>query len=107
TIGFFAILHSWGQNLLHHPHLHCVVPGGGISPEGEWVSCRNGFFLPVRVLSRLFRRLFLEKLQLAFHRGKLRFHGALAYLQEPAAFASYLRPLRKIEWVVYAKPPFG
>lgn len=91
----------------HHPHLHCVVPGGGISPEGEWVSCRDGFFLPVKVLSRLFRRLFLEKLQQSFDRGKLRFHGDWAHLQERAALASFLRPLGKIEWVVYAKPPFG
>src|SRR6266540_7423426 len=73
AIGFFAILHTWGQNLHHHPHLHCVVPGGGISPQGEWVSCRDGFFLPVKVLSRLFRRLFLEKLQQSFDCGKLSF----------------------------------
>jgi hypothetical protein len=107
TIGFFAILHSWGQNLLHHPHLHCVVPGGGISPQGEWISCRRGFFLPVRVLSRLFRRLFLEKLRQVFYRGKLHFHGTWAYLADPDAFLNHLRPLSQIEWVVYAKPPFG
>jgi hypothetical protein len=106
-IGFFAILHSWGQNLLHHPHLHCVIPGGGISPQAEWVSCRAGFFLPVKVLSRLFRRLFLEKLQQAFDRGKLRFHGDWAHLAERDAFANFLRPLGECEWVVYAKPPFG
>ncbi len=107
-IGFIALLHTWGQNLLHHPHLHCVVPGGGLSADGErWVSCRPGFFLPVRVLSRLFRRLFLEKLQTAFDGGHLRFFNALEPLQAPAAFARYLAPVRQAEWVVYAKPPFG
>lgn len=106
-IGFFAILHTWGQNLLHHPHLHCVVPGGGISPEGAWVACLPGFFLPVKVLSRLFRRLFLEKLQYAFDRGQLGFHGEWAHLRQRDAFAEYLRPLKGCEWVVYAKPPFG
>src|SRR6202008_3192829 len=107
-IGFFAVLHSWGQNLMFHPHLHCVVPGGGLSPDGErWVSCRPGFFLPVRVLSRLFRRLFLEKLMAAHHAGRLSFFGDHAPLTACRAFAAYLRPLRKIEWVVYAKRPFG
>ena len=107
-IGFIGILHTWGQNLLHHPHLHCVVPGGGLSAEGErWISCRPGFFLPVRVLSRLFRRLFLEQLQRAFDAGDLHFYHALEELQAPAAFARYLAPMRKTEWVVYAKPPFG
>ena len=107
-IGFIAILHTWGQNLLHHPHLHCVVPGGGLSADGErWVSCRPGFFLPVRVLSRLFRRLFLAQLQEAFDAGKLHFFNALESLQDPAAFARYLAPVRHAEWVVYAKPPFG
>src|SRR5438876_5518081 len=81
-IGFFAVLHSWGQNLLHHPHLHCVVPGGGISADGSrWISCRPGFFLPVRVLSRLFRRLFLEDLDKAFQSGKLQFFHSLAALR--------------------------
>ena len=107
-IGFIALLHTWGQNLLHHPHLHCVVPGGGLSADGErWVSCRPGFFLPVRVLSRLFRRLFLEQLQTAFEGGHLRFFNALEPLQAPGAFARYLAPVRQAEWVVYAKPPFG
>ena len=107
-IGFIAILHTWGQNLLHHPHLHCVVPGGGLSADGEhWVACPRGFFLPVRVLSRLFRRLFLAQLQGAFDAGCLRFFGALEPLQEPGAFARYLAPVRRVEWVVYAKPPFG
>lgn len=107
-IGFFAVLHSWGQNLLFHPHLHCVVPGGGPSPDGQrWVSCRPGFFLPVRVLSRLFRRLFLKSLQKAFDTGKLRFFGALENLREGSAFARYLDRLKKSEWVVYAKRPFA
>jgi len=107
-IGFFAILHTWGQNLLHHPHVHCVVPGGGLTPDGSrWISCRPGFFLPVRVLSRLFRRLFLEALQSAFERGELRFRGDLTDLSDRARFAAYLKPARKTEWVVYAKPPFG
>ena len=107
-IGFIAILHTWGQNLQHHPHLHCVVPGGGPSADGErWASCRPGFFLPVRVLSRLFRRLFLAQLQDAFDAGRLRFFNALEALQAPGAFARYLAPVRQAEWVVYAKPPFG
>lgn len=107
-IGFLAILHTWGQNLLHHPHLHCVVPGGGLSSDGErWISCRPGFFLPVRVLSRLFRRLFLARLQDAFDAGQLRFFNTLESLQAPGAFSRYLVPVRQAEWVVYAKPPFG
>ncbi|HMY79653.1 MAG TPA: IS91 family transposase, partial [Thauera aminoaromatica] len=107
-IGFIAILHTWGQNLLHHPHLHCVVPGGGLSPDGQhWIACRPGFFLPVRVLSRLFRRRFLTMLQQAFAAGSLTFHNALAELTDPRAFARYLAPTAQAEWVVYAKPPFG
>ena len=107
-IGFIAILHTWGQNLLHHPHLHCVVPGGGLAPDGRrWISCRPGFFLPVRVLSRLFRRLFLERLQQAFDGGELEFFNALVALRDPQAFAAHLAPTRQVEWVVYAKPPFG
>ncbi len=107
-IGFFAILHTWGQNLLHHPHLHCVVPGGGLSPDHDrWISCRPGFFLPVRVLSALFRRLFLEALEKAFHEGKLRFFDDLESLASISAFAPYLAPLRQRPWVVYAKRPFG
>jgi hypothetical protein len=107
-IGFFAILHTWGQNLLHHPHLHCVVPGGGLSPDHDrWISCRPGFFLPVRVLSALFRRLFLEAIEKAFHKGELRFFGEVEPLAQFFAFAAYLAPLRASPWVVYAKPPFG
>ncbi len=107
-IGFVAVLHTWGQNLLHHPHLHCVVPGGGLSPDGKrWVSCRAGFFLPVRVLSRLFRRVFLESLQQAFERGALAFHASLAHLADQRAFANLVACARGKEWVVYAKPPFG
>ena len=101
-------LHTWGQSLLHHPHVHCVVPGGGPSLDGtRWVACRPGFFLPVRVLSRVFRRLFLEQLQTAFEGGGLAFLGDLAGLAEPAAFTRRLRKMRRVEWVVYAKPPFG
>jgi Putative transposase/Transposase zinc-binding domain len=107
-IGFIAILHTWGQNLLHHPHLHCVVPGGGVSPDGQrWIGCRPGFFLPVRVLSRLLRCLFLAQLRSAFDSGVLHFSHALAALQDPGAFARYLAPVARAEWVVYAKPPFG
>ena len=107
-IGFIAVLHTWGQSLCHHPHIHRVVPGGGLSPDGTcWVPCRPGFFLPVRVLSRLFRRRFLDALQHAFDAGTLRFVGALAPLHHPDAFATFLQPLRQIAWVVYAKPPFG
>jgi hypothetical protein len=107
-IGFVAVLHTWGQTLHHHPHVHCVVPGGGPSLDGtRWVSCRPGFFLPVRVLSRLFRRLFLDQLRADFEAGELGFFGALAGLAEPAAFSRRLRELRGVEWVVYAKPPFG
>ena len=107
-IGFIAILHTWGQNLMHHPHLHCVVPGGGVAPSGErWVSCRPGFFLPVRVLSRLFRRLFLAQLQLAFDTGELQFFNSLEALSNRVAFAKHLAPASRAEWVVYAKPPFG
>ena len=107
-IGFFAVLHTWGQNLLHHPHLHCVVAGGGLSPDGtQWISCRPGFFLPVRVLSRLFRRLFLEYLLTAFDAGKLAFFSSLEPLRERRAFLQHLAPTRETEWVVYAKRPFA
>src|SRR5215469_10852978 len=107
-IGFFAVLHSWGQTLVFHPHLHCVVAGGGISLDGtRWISCRPHFFLPVRVLSRLFRRLFLQYLQQAFDSGKLRFFSSLAKLQDPQAFDRHLEPVRNLKWVVYAKPPFA
>jgi hypothetical protein len=107
VIGLIAILHTWGQNLMHHPHLHCVVPGGGIAPDGRWKSCRPGFFLPVRVLSRLFRRLFMQYLHEAFYGDKLSFFNDLAHLRAPKAFRTYLRPVFETEWVVYAKPPFG
>nr|WP_241021190.1 IS91 family transposase [Burkholderia sp. Ac-20344] len=108
AIGFIAILHTWGQNLVHHPHLHCVVPGGGLSPDGQrWVACRPGFFLPVRVLSRLFRRLFLARLQQAFDTGALQFCSSLAPLAEPGALARALADARRTDWVVYAKAPFG
>lgn len=107
-IGFFAVLHTWGQNLGHHPHIHCVVPGGGLSPDGDrWISCRPGFFLPVAVLSRLFRRLFLEALEKAFLAGKLQFFSSLERLREPGPFRRYLDSVRGINWVVYAKPPFA
>src|SRR5271156_5280176 len=107
-IGVTAVLHTWGQTLQHHPHIHCVVPGGGPSLDGtRWIACRPSFFLPVRVLSRLFRRLFLQNLQEAFDAGELRFFGNLAGLAEATAFATGLDQLRRIEWVVYAKPPFG
>ena len=107
-IGLTAVLHTWGSALTHHPHVHCIVPGGGLSPDGErWISCRPGFFLPVRVLSRLFRRLFLEKLAAAHDAGRLHFFGDHAPLAERRAFAAYLAPLRTIEWVVYAKRPFA
>ena len=90
-IGFFAVLHTWGSNLLHHPHLHCVVSGGGLSTDGmEWVSCRAGFFLPVRVLSRLFRRLFLEYLIKAFEAGKVEFFSSLESLRDRSKFLDYL-----------------
>jgi hypothetical protein len=107
-LGFFAVLHSWGQNVLFHPHLHCVVPGGGPSLDGErWISCRPGFFLPVRVLSRLFRRLFLQNLRKAFRSGKLRFAGRLEPLRNRLAFARHLERAEASEWVVYAKRPFA
>ena len=105
--GMIAILHTWGQTLTHHPHVHCIVPGGGLGPAGRWVGCKPNFFLPVHVLSRLYRRLFLERLQTAFDAGGLSFHGELARLQDPAEFAGYLKPLTNIPWVVFAKPPFA
>ena len=106
--GVTMVLHTWGQTLTHHPHVHCIVPGGGLSPDGtRWIACRPGFFLPVRVLSRLYRRLFLEKLTAAHGAGKLRFSGDLAGLAAARAFAGHLSTLRRIEWVVYAKRPFA
>lgn len=107
-IACLVILHTWGQNLHHHPHLHCVVPGGGLSSDQKrWVSCRNGFFLPVRVLSRLFRGKFLAELQKAWEHSQLVFHGKLRELEHPKAWEAWLEPLRNKYWVVYAKPPFG
>ena len=106
-IGFTAVLHTWGSAMTHHPHLHCIVPGGGLSADGtQWIPCRHGFFLPVRVLSRLFRRLFLEHLQAAYQAGHLAFFGHLQHLSDIGAFAKFIDPLRQIEWVVYAKRPF-
>ncbi len=107
-IGLTAVLHTWGSALTHHPHLHCIVPGGGLSPDGQrWITCRPRFFLPVRVLSRLFRRLFLDRLAAAHAERRLAFFGALAGLADRAAFAARLAPLRRAEWVVYAKRPFA
>ena len=107
-IGLTAVLHTWGSALTHHPHVHMIVPGGGLSPdEQRWLSCRPGFFLPVRVLSRLFRRVFPERLAAAHDAGRLQFFGHHAALADRAAFAAYLAPLRNAEWIVYSKRPFG
>ena len=107
-IGMTSVLHTWGSAMTHHPHIHVIVPGGGLSPDqGQWMPCKPGFFLPVRVLSRLFRRLFLEGLAAAHKAGKLLFFGVLGALADPQAFAQHLTLLRKTEWVVYAKKPFG
>jgi predicted Zn-ribbon and HTH transcriptional regulator len=107
-IGITSVLHTWGSALTHHPHVHMIVPGGGISPDGErWLSCRPGFFLPVRVLSRLFRRLFLKALSAAHAAGRLSFFGDHFHLADAQSFEAFLAPLRKAEWVVYAKRPFG
>jgi hypothetical protein len=107
-IGLTAVLHTWGSAMTHHPHVHCIVTGGGLSRDGErWVACRPGFFLPVRVLSRLFRRRFLEQLGAAHRAGDVAFFGEHAYLAAPEAFTAWLAPLRRQEWVVYAKAPFA
>ena len=107
-IGLTAVLHSWGSAMTHHPHVHIIVPGGGISLDGtRWVPCRSGFLLPVRVLSRLFRRLFLAGLAEAHAVGRLAFFGELGGLRSRSAFAANLTPLRKKNWFVYAKPPFA
>jgi len=107
-IGLTLVLHTWGSALTHHPHVHGIVPGGGFALDTDrWVPCRPGFFLPVRVLSRLFRRRFLEELTTAYGRGELHCYGEFAPLTDPAAFASWLAPLRACEWVVYAKRPFA
>jgi hypothetical protein len=103
-IGLTAVLHTWGSALTHHPHVHVIVPGGGLSPDGaRWIACKPGFFLPVRVLSRLFRRLFLEGLAALKKAGRLVFFGDLAPLADQRAFDAALAPLRRLEWVVYAK----
>jgi hypothetical protein len=109
SLGFLAVLHTWGQNLHLHPHLHCVVPGGGLSPDGKrWVSCRkSSFLLPVQVLSSRFRNVFLNYLRKAFEAGKLQFHGEMAALNSPQAFESLCRRAAKMKWVVFAKAPFG
>ena len=108
-IGFLALLHTWGQTLLHHPHVHCLVPAGGLALDrSRWVPCRRGFFLPVRVLSRVFRGKFLALARAAYEAGRLRFHGRLAELNEnPQAFHRLLAQSRRHDWSVYAKPPFG
>lgn len=107
-IGVTLVLHTWGSALTHHPHVHGIVPGGGLAPDGRrWIACRPGFFLSVRVLSRLFRRRFIEELQEAHNRGRLRLQGELASLGDRSTFMRWLAPLRKVEWVVYAKRPFA
>lgn len=115
-IGALAVLHTWGQNLMHHPHVHCVVPGGGLSPDdSRWVACRGAnrnsmkkrYFLPVRVLSRVFRGKFVALLKKAYQQRKLEFHGRLATLTDPAAFEQLLNTAARREWIVYCKPPFG
>jgi hypothetical protein len=108
SIGATLVLHTWGSALTHHPHVHGIVPGGGLAPDGQrWIACRPGFFLPVRVLSRLFRRRFLEELQRLYDQGKLKFFGEHRALADVQAFTDWVAPLRKCEWVVYAKRPFA
>lgn len=106
-IGFLSVLHTWGQDLRHHPHVHCVVPGGGLSPDGRWIACRPGFFLPVRVLSAMFRGKFVAALRAAFESGELHFQGSLESLRDRTAFAACLDGAMAKRWVVYSKPPFG
>jgi hypothetical protein len=107
-IGFLSVLHTWGQNLMHHPHVHCVIPAGGVSSDqSRWVHPRPGFFLPVRVLSRVFRGKFYAALKNLFRRQRLQFHGSLMSLAQPKMFAKFLRQLFRQDWVVYAKAPFG
>jgi hypothetical protein len=107
-LGILAILHTWGQQLVHHPHLHCLIPAGGPALDrSRWIACRPGFFLPVRVLSRRFRTLFLALLDQAYRAGDLQFHGRLHALAKPGAFGRLLAHTRSAEWVVYANPPFG
>jgi Putative transposase/Transposase zinc-binding domain len=107
-IGLIAVLHTWGQTLTHHPHVHCLVPGGGVALDGQrWIACKPNFLLSVHALTKAFRRLFLDGLHAAFRRGELGFFGDLAPLAEAAAFAERVRALRQSPFVVYAKPPFG
>lgn len=107
-IGFFSVLHTWNQKLNLHPHVHCVIPAGGLSLDHtHWVKSQKGFFLPLRVLSRVFRGKFVAGLKQAFQSSRLQFHGKLAPLTQPKTFAAWLRPLFRKDWVVYAKPPFG
>ena len=107
-VGITSVLHTWGSALTHHPHIHMIVPGGGISTEGDcWIACRPGFFMPVKVMARLFRRFFIDGLMALHRKGDLRFFGDLSNLSAAAAFAGWLTPFRKTDWVVYAKPPFG
>jgi Putative transposase/Transposase zinc-binding domain len=107
-IGMTMVLHTWGQTLTYHPHVHVIVPGGGLSPDGgTWIACRPGFFLPIRVLQRLYRRLFLQKLVAAHAAGRLQFFDALAPLSDPRVFARHLAPVRRADWIVYARKPFA
>ncbi len=107
-IGFFSVLHTWNQRLQHHPHVHCVAAAGGLAPDHtRWVSSQHSFFLPVKVLSRVFRGKFVAGLRAAFHEGSLEFYGTLAPLAQPRIFAAWLRLLFRHDWIVYAKPPFG
>jgi hypothetical protein len=107
-VGFFTVLHTWSQKLGLHPHVHCVIPAGGLSPDHtHWIKSRSRFFLPIKVLSRVFRGKFVAGLRQAFQEGQLNFHGDLTLLAQPKIFASWLRPLFRKDWVVYSKPPFG
>ena len=107
-VAITSVLHTWGSAMTHHPHVHMIVPGGGLSPDGSrWIACRPNYFLPVEVLSVLFRRLMLSGLRVAHKTGKLAFFGEHAHLTDRKAFAAFLRPWRKADWVVYAKEPFG
>jgi hypothetical protein len=107
-IGFFGILHTWGQNLLFHPHIHCVIPGGGLAPDhAQWIHSRDAFFLPIRVLSKVFRGKFVVALKHAHRRGRLTFAGSIERMADPKCFAAFLRTLFRQDWVVYAKPAFG
>jgi hypothetical protein len=107
-IGFMAIVHTWGQNLMDHPHIHCIVTGGGLSPtKDRWISCRKGFFLPVRVMSKLFRNKFLDYLKKSYESGDLVFFDSMGHLRQPKAFHLFRRQFYQKKWVVYCKPPFN